>query len=73
MMMVMMHALGSERFEHPYVRLKGFQEGIFGKVGELELLRRLLHNLRKIVVVHMADVGEQVVFYLVIESRRRTS
>ncbi len=43
-------------------------EGRHHLIAQKELFGRLLHNLRNTAVVNVADIGEQVVLYLEVQS-----
>ena len=54
-------------FEHAAVQIQGPPKGDVVPVFDTELLRRLLHDWRDFRVVNVADLREEVVFYLVVE------
>ena len=59
--------------EHACVQCQGTGEGGGGTVGKPEFFCRLLHDGRKGTEVNVANVGEQVVFNLVIEPAAQPS
>ena len=65
--------LAPEPPEHACVQCQGTGEGGGGTVGQSELFCCLFYNRRQGAEVYVANVGEQVVFNLVIEPAAQPS
>ena len=54
--------------EHFTVLDQGLAEGVEAVVRQIVFNSRFANNFRKVAVVNMANVGEQVMFYLVVQT-----